>query len=67
MGPQVDNPEYLRRYFKATKSYFDMISGVYPQLDSWIYLSMGMSDSYKVAIEEGANMVRLGANIFGNR
>jgi uncharacterized pyridoxal phosphate-containing UPF0001 family protein len=31
------------------------------------YLSMGMSDSYKVAIEEGANVVRIGTKIFGPR
>ncbi|OQX82881.1 MAG: YggS family pyridoxal phosphate enzyme, partial [Candidatus Omnitrophica bacterium 4484_49] len=31
------------------------------------YLSMGMSNSYKVAIEEGANMIRLGTIIFGER
>ncbi len=31
------------------------------------HLSMGMSNSYKVAIEEGANMVRIGTKIFGER
>ena len=31
------------------------------------YLSMGMSNSYQIAIEEGANMVRLGTKIFGER
>jgi uncharacterized pyridoxal phosphate-containing UPF0001 family protein len=31
------------------------------------YLSMGMSNSYQVAIEEGANMVRLGTRLFGER
>jgi hypothetical protein len=31
------------------------------------YLSMGMSNSYKVALEEGANMVRIGTKIFGER
>jgi uncharacterized pyridoxal phosphate-containing UPF0001 family protein len=31
------------------------------------YLSMGMSDSYKIAIEEGANLVRIGTRLFGTR
>ena len=31
------------------------------------YLSMGMSNSYKIALEEGANLVRIGTNIFGER
>jgi uncharacterized pyridoxal phosphate-containing UPF0001 family protein len=31
------------------------------------YLSMGMSNSYKVALEEGANMVRIGTKLFGER
>ena len=31
------------------------------------YLSMGMTNSYKIALEEGANMVRLGSRIFGER
>ena len=35
--------------------------------NNWRYLSMGMSDSYKIAIEEGANIVRVGTAIFGQR
>jgi len=31
------------------------------------YLSMGMTDSYKIALEEGANIVRIGSRIFGER
>ncbi|MBC7334019.1 MAG: YggS family pyridoxal phosphate-dependent enzyme, partial [Actinobacteria bacterium] len=37
-----------------------------PNVDMKV-LSMGMSDSYKVAIEEGSNMVRIGTKIFGER
>jgi hypothetical protein len=64
MGPNVKNPEELRPYFKEAKILFDEIKKAYPEIDT---LSMGMSDSYKIAIEEGANMVRLGTIIFGNR
>jgi hypothetical protein len=33
----------------------------------WRYLSMGMSNTYEIAIEEGANMVRIGTRLFGKR
>jgi PLP dependent protein len=67
MGPLVDDPQKLRPYFKQTKDCFDKIAGIYGDRLDWKYLSMGMSDSYKVAIEEGANIVRLGTAIFGKR
>jgi hypothetical protein len=67
MGPLVDDPQKLRPYFKQTKECFDKIAGIYGGRLDWKYLSMGMSDSYKVAIEEGANIVRLGTAIFGKR
>ncbi len=53
-------PEKTRPYFKKMKQIFDCISGL-----KW--LSMGMSNDYKVAIEEGSNMVRIGTAIFGER
>ncbi len=67
MAPYFDNPEKDRPYFKKTKELFDKISSSnIPNTDMEI-LSMGMSDSYKIAIKEGANMVRVGTKIFGNR
>jgi pyridoxal phosphate enzyme (YggS family) len=67
MGPYEKEIEKLRPYFRATKEMFDQIkkSGI-PAVDMR-YLSMGMSDSYNIAIEEGANIVRLGTGIFGPR
>src|SRR4030042_895355 len=67
MGPSSGDPEDARPYFRRTREIFDEIkitdlSGVEMR-----YLSMGMSNSYRVAIEEGANMVRIGTNIFGER
>ncbi|OGC04310.1 YggS family pyridoxal phosphate enzyme [candidate division WOR-1 bacterium RIFOXYA12_FULL_43_27] len=56
MGPAKGD---LRPYFKETKQLLDRLG-----LE---ILSMGMSDSYKVAIEEGATMVRIGTAIFGAR
>lgn len=54
------NPEEARPYFKKMKQAFDSINGL-----KW--LSMGMSNDYKIAIEEGSNMVRIGTAIFGER
>ncbi|MFH1504056.1 MAG: YggS family pyridoxal phosphate-dependent enzyme [Candidatus Omnitrophota bacterium] len=67
MGPWSNNPEDSRPCFKKVKELFDKIKNKYGSRLEWIYLSMGMSLSYKVAIEEGANVVRLGAIIFGKR
>lgn len=67
MGPWLDNSQELRPFFKKTKDLFDKIKGKYKRELEWVYLSMGMSSSYKVAIEEGANLVRVGTAIFGQR
>lgn len=67
MGPVVPNPEGIRPFFKITKDLFEQIKKLYPQNSNWKYLSMGMSDSFKIAIEEGANIVRVGTAIFGSR
>jgi len=67
MGPRFGNPEDARPYFKATKALFDRIKEMkIPHIDMH-YLSMGMSNSYKIAIEEGANIVRIGTRLFGTR
>jgi hypothetical protein len=67
MGSFSGDPEDARPYFRRTREILDEIkitglSGVEMR-----YLSMGMSNSYRVAIEEGANMVRIGTKIFGER
>ncbi len=67
MGPWLDDPKDLRPYFKKTKQLFDEIGQDYGSRLSWQYLSMGMSSSWKIAIEEGANLVRIGTAIFGER
>ena len=67
MGPRFGNPEDARPYFRETKKVFDYLKSLdLPDLDLKI-LSMGMTNSYKIAIEEGSNMVRLGTIIFGQR
>ena len=67
MGPRVGDPEDSRGYFRKTKEIFDKLESFNISNINLKYLSMGMSNSYKVAIEEGANMVRLGTVIFGKR
>lgn len=67
MGPQVGDPEDSRCYFVETKKVFDRLKGLHLPNVEMKYLSMGMTNSYRVALEEGANMVRIGSGIFGER
>jgi pyridoxal phosphate enzyme (YggS family) len=67
MGPFVDEPEDIRPFYKKAKELFDKIAANHPDYPHWKYLSMGMSDTYQIAIEEGANIVRIGTAIFGLR
>jgi pyridoxal phosphate enzyme (YggS family) len=67
MGPAEGNPEDARPYFRETRQLYDYLKNVnLPQVDLHI-LSMGMTNSYRVAIEEGATRIRLGTKIFGPR
>ncbi|MFH1519914.1 MAG: YggS family pyridoxal phosphate-dependent enzyme [Candidatus Omnitrophota bacterium] len=67
MGPWLEQTEEIRPFFRKTKDLFIRIKDNYREKLEWIYLSMGMSTSYQIAIEEGANLVRLGTAIFGPR
>jgi len=67
MGPRFGNPEDARPYFKVTKAVFNRIKETKIPNVEMRYLSMGMSNSYKIAIEEGANIVRIGTALFGER
>ncbi len=67
MGPRFGNPQDSRIYFKETKNLFEKIKQHSIPNVEMKYLSMGMTNSYKVAIEEGANIVRIGTKIFGER
>jgi hypothetical protein len=67
MGPFLDDFEGLRPFFRQTRALFEEIgSQDIPNVRMEI-LSMGMSDSFPIAIEEGATMVRIGTMIFGQR
>jgi len=67
MGPFLEDPHGLKPYFRATRDLFDEISRMDIPGVEMKHLSMGMSDSYLVAVEEGATMVRIGTKIFGPR
>jgi PLP dependent protein len=67
MGPFIDDPQGLRPCFRLTKKLFDELSASALPNAEIKWLSMGMSDSYMSAIEEGANLVRIGTLIYGPR
>jgi len=67
MGPRFGDPEESRPYFKATKEAFERLAAKNIPNVEMRYLSMGMSNSYQIAIEEGANIVRIGTKLFGER
>jgi pyridoxal phosphate enzyme (YggS family) len=67
MGPRFGNPEDSRPYFVITRRLFDRIKDLKIANVEMKYLSMGMTNSYRIALEEGANLVRIGTKIFGAR
>jgi pyridoxal phosphate enzyme (YggS family) len=67
MGPRFGDPEDSRPYFTKTRQLFERIKELHLPNVEMRYLSMGMTNSYQVAIEEGANLVRIGTKIFGER
>ena len=67
MGPRFGNPEDSRPYFVETRRIFNKIKELGLPNVEMRHLSMGMTNSYKIAIEEGANIVRIGTKIFGER
>ena len=67
MGPRFGNPEDSRPYFIETRKIFEKIKALNLPRVEMKYLSMGMTNSYQIAIEEKANMVRIGTLIFGKR
>ena len=67
VGPRFGDPEDSRPYFVETRKIFEKLKKLnLPNVDMK-YLSMGMTNSYEVAIEEGANIVRIGSKVFGEQ
>jgi len=67
MGPFEGDPEDSRPYFKETRRVWEALKTLAIPGTEMRHLSMGMTNSWKVAIEEGATMVRIGTAIFGPR
>lgn len=66
VAPLTDDPETVRPVFASLRALRDALREQFPQA-SWRELSMGMTDDFEVAVEEGATMVRIGRAIFGPR
>jgi len=62
--PYVDDPEEVRPYFQKMAALKDSLNNTGYQLKE---LSMGMTNDFEVAIEEGATMIRIGTGLFGER
>lgn len=62
--PYNPDPEKVRPYFKEMYKIYEKLSSIFSNFE---YLSIGMSEDFEVAIEEGSNMVRIGRAIFGER
>ena len=68
MATFTDNREQIRQEFKNLKNIFDQLKEQYfAESNCFKEISMGMSDDYSIAIEEGSTLVRVGSAIFGKR
>jgi pyridoxal phosphate enzyme (YggS family) len=66
VAPIADDPEQVRPVFRALRALLERLRAEVPAAP-WRHLSMGMTDDFEVAIEEGATIVRIGRAIFGER
>ncbi len=64
IGKFTDETEIIRENFRTLRNLFDEIK---PDFNNFSYLSMGMTSDFEIAIEEGANILRIGSAIFGYR
>ncbi len=67
IAPFMADPEQVRPYFKQMKAIFDEVKAMPLQNSKIEILSMGMTDDFEVAIEEGATMIRVGTGLYGAR
>ena len=68
MATFTDDEDRVRKEFRNLKSLFDEFKADYfANEDSFREISMGMTDDYPLAIEEGSTMIRIGTLIFGDR
>ena len=67
VAPFAENPEDVRPVFRALKEKYDKLANEEYKNVEMKYISMGMTNDYRVALEEGSNMIRVGTGIFGKR
>lgn len=67
IAPEVDDPEKIRPYFRKLRELRDELNDIRYTIYDIRILSMGMTNDFEVAIEEGATMVRIGRAIFGEK
>ena len=67
IAPHEEDKERVRPVFKELKMLFDEIKAKNYKNADMQYLSMGMTNDYEIALEEGANLIRVGTGIFGER
>ena len=68
MASNVDDEERIRSDFRTIRSVFDMLrDGIMSDVPGFKIVSMGMSHDWPLAVDEGANMIRVGTTIFGER
>lgn len=67
IAPYTENPEEVRFVFRDLRNLFEQIKELNIGNVEMKYLSMGMTNDYEVALEEGANIIRIGTGIFGKR
>jgi pyridoxal phosphate enzyme (YggS family) len=67
MASFEEDPENTREQFRRLKLLHTKIRATFPHIDSFTELSMGMTNDFEVAIEEGSTIVRIGSALFGER
>lgn len=68
MATFTDDEDQVREEFRTLENYFNVVkSHFFKYNDAFEHLSMGMSGDYKIALEEGSTMIRVGSSIFGAR
>jgi uncharacterized pyridoxal phosphate-containing UPF0001 family protein len=68
MATYTDNTEQVKSEFATLRSYFDRLKNDYFETQhNFKHISMGMSQDFPIAVQEGSTMVRIGSIIFGER
>ena len=67
MASHTDNEDDIRADFARISAFFGYCRDLFPELDSFSELSIGMSGDWRIAVGYGATMVRIGTAIFGPR